>query len=207
MASSRSPSEMSYRSVSAARMAAVRCCSSFARARPAPGCRRRRRCRAGRRGGGPTPAAHPPVCTPPADRAGTATGVSGSSSVSTGRSRCAPRSPSRRSRTRRDSECGVSRWTGNGMYPHWSIGGSNGTARVAGSRRRVDRHRCGDPLVTGFAFFNARARSRLPGRVTTRSRTRSHRTTAHDPHSSGSSAGRTSMCRRRSRSARCRRPR
>ena len=45
--------------------------------------------------------------------------------------------------------------TGNGMYPHWSIGGSNGTTVVSWSIWRLERHRCGDPLVTAFAFFNA----------------------------------------------------
>jgi hypothetical protein len=48
----------------------------------------------------------------------------------------------------------VSGCTGNGSYPHWSIGGSSGTARVIFSSGRVDRHRCGDRLVSGSAFLH-----------------------------------------------------
>ena len=92
-----------------------------------------------------------PACCTPAAAAGRPVGGSGAggSGGSTGRSRCAPRSPARRSRTRRDSECGVSGW-------------QRERQRAPLVDRRQQRHRqgrrrpapagvrqtCGDRLVT-----------------------------------------------------------
>jgi hypothetical protein len=113
-----------------------------------------------------------------------------SGSGSTGRSRCAPRSPARRSRTRRDSECGDNRCSGSGRALHWSIGGSNGTSASphrepgrsgrhapTGDRSSRPSSRPGDGLRAGF--------------VTARSRIFSDRTTAHGPQSRPSSAAPT----------------
>ena len=78
-------------------------------------------------------------------------------SRSTGRWRCAPRSPARMSRTRRDKECGVMGCNGKGSAPHWSIGGNTGTSVVLSSKVLVDRHRCGDSVVTASALSMASA--------------------------------------------------
>jgi len=57
---------------------------------------------------------------PPLNPSGTGIGlsVSAASSRSTGRCRCARRSPARRSRTRPDNECGVIGTSGMGSAPH-----------------------------------------------------------------------------------------
>jgi hypothetical protein len=56
-----------------------------------------------------------------------------SSSRSTRRCRCVPRSPARMSRTRRDNECAVNGCDGKGRAPHWSIGGNSLLGFIASS--------------------------------------------------------------------------
>ena len=125
-----------------------------------------------------------------------------------GRCRCAPRSPARMSRTRRDNECGVSGCDGKGRAPHWSIGGNSGTTAVAASSSRLDRHRCGDSPVTASALPTASATIPVLILVTARSTTRSQRVTAQHPHTTGSSSGSDRPSAGRSRSpSRCRRRR
>jgi hypothetical protein len=76
--------------------------------------------------------------------------------------------------------------------PHWSIGDNNGVPRVdTDSSSDGVRQTCGDRSVTSGAVFSSPATSPVAISVAATSRTSSHRTTAHIPHSRPSSPGRT----------------
>src|SRR5664279_1154594 len=68
------------------------------------------------------------------------------------------------------------------------MGGSSGTARVASPRTGRVWQACGERWSTGFVFFRASAMVRVLRCVTARSRIFSHRTIAHGPHKTASSA-------------------
>ena len=91
---------------------------------------------------------------------------------------------------RRDCPWGLRAKCRSGSAPHWLIGASTATGNVFGSRaggaaqvQRLTRQR--------RTSLSASAITAVTNFVTARFSTRSHRTTAHGPHTTGSSAGRS----------------